>query len=176
MPIPLDDKTRRKLERGEIVTATARHPEGVRGAIGRALIAAPTDKVFEAISDFEHYDDFMPHTTLADVVRREGNEVWFRTELDFKVKRVRYTLHVTLDPERRGLRWTLAEGDLAFNDGGWELEPYGNDGEQTFVTYSAYVDPGFYVPGFMLAKLTEGSLPAVIKAVRRRVGDRRYPS
>lgn len=170
MPIPQDERLLRRLERGEVVTETARHPRGYRGAIGRAIIDAPMAKVFEAISDFEHYNEFMPHTTLAEVIRREGNELWFRTALDFKVKRVTYVLHVTLDPDGRGLRWTLAEGDLAFNEGGWELEPYGPDGSRTYVTYTAYVDPGFYVPGFMLAKLTEGSLPAVINAVRKRVG------
>lgn len=170
----IDDGLRRKLERGQVHTEGSKHPQGHRGAVGKALIGAPMDKVMEAIADFEHYDEFMPHTTVAEVERREGDELWFRTALDFKVKTVGYTLHVKLDPEGRGLSWTLAAGDLSFNDGRWELEPYGPDQQQTFATYTAYVNPGFYVPGFMLGKLTEGSLPAVMKAVRKRVGDTRY--
>lgn len=169
----LDPALRARLERGEIVTERSTNERGLRGAIGRALIAAPPDRVFEVIADFEHYDRFMPYTVLAVVERRQGDELWFRTALDFRLKRVSYTLHVRLDPQRRGLDWTLAGGDLRANEGGWRLEPWGSD--ESFVTYTAYVDPGFPLPGFMVAKLTESSLPEVIRAVRRRVGDRKYP-
>ncbi len=174
----LDPDLRRRLERGEVETSAAEGRDGKKNARARALIGAPPDRVWDVITDYEGYKDFMPLTTVSRVDRREGDSVWFYTELDFKVKTIRYTIKLDLDRRpaegRWHVDWTLIDGNLGSNEGSWHLEPYGDKADETFATYTVYIAPGFYVPGFVLSKLTQGSLPQLIDAVRTRVGDARY--
>jgi ribosome-associated toxin RatA of RatAB toxin-antitoxin module len=170
-----DAGTKARLERGEIVTDLTDGPGGRRDARARALVAAPPEKIWAAITDYENYKNFMPLTTKSEVRKREGNQVWFYTELSFGfLKTLRYQIKLTLDKPKWTIVWSLVDGDLKSNDGGWQLEPYGKDGQETFVTYTANVQAGFAVPGFVMNKLTQASLPQLIQVVRQQTGDRKY--
>ena len=174
--MPIDDPNlRSRLERGEVVTELTDGPGGRRDARARALIAAPPEKVFAAVTDYEHYKDFMPFTTVSDVRRREGDTVWFYTELSFPLKTVRYEIKLRLDRPRWRVDWALVEGDMKSNEGSWQLEPVAG-GAETYAIYTVYVAVGFAIPGFIVSKLTEGSLPQLLKSVRRRAGDRKNPT
>ena len=148
---------------------TERHK---RGAVAYGLFAVTPEQVFDAVVDFEHYSDFMPMTSVSRVERRDGDDVTFYTELLITVKRICYTLKLTCKRETTTVDWTMVSGDLKVNDGGWTLVPYG-DGH-TLARYNVHIETGFFVPSFMISKLTEGSLPEVIRAVRKRVGDTHY--
>lgn len=170
--MPIEEHLRRKLERGHVETESLEGPEGRKDARARALIAAPVEKVFEVVTDYANYKHFMPYTTVSEVKRREGDQVWFYTELKFPLKTIRYEIKCRLDRASWTASWTLVEGNLKSNEGSWKLEPYGPD--ETYAIYTVYIDPGFPIPGYILNKLTQGSLPMLIEAVRRRSGDRKY--
>ncbi len=173
--MPIDDPAlRSKLERGDVATELTDGPGGRRDARARALIAAPPEAVWNGITDYAHYNEFMPFTTVSDVKRREGDTVWFYTELSFPLKTIRYEIKLKLDKPRWRVDWTLVEGDLRSNEGSWQLEPYGPGGGETFAIYTVYVAPGFSIPGFILNKMTQASLPQLIQAVRKRAGDRKH--
>ena len=170
--MPIDERFRAKLERGELELETTDGPGGRRDARARALIAAPPAKVWAAITDYDHYREFMPLTTVSQVKKREGSDVWFYTELSTPVKTIVYTIKLTLDESKGAVDWTMIDGNLKANDGSWRLEPHGNG--ETYVVYTCFAAPGFPVPGFLLNKITQGTLPDVIAAVRKRVGDTKY--
>lgn len=173
--MPIDDPTlRAKLERGEIVTELTDGAGGRRDARARALIAGPPEKVWSAITDYERYKEFMPLTTVSQIKRREGDTVWFYTELSFPLKTIRYEIKLKLDKPKWRVDWTLVEGDLKSNEGSWQLEPYGPDGKETYAVYTVYVAPGFSIPGFIMNKITQGSLPQLMTAVRKQAGDYKY--
>jgi ribosome-associated toxin RatA of RatAB toxin-antitoxin module len=174
-PMPIEDPAlRSRLERGEIVTELTDGPGGRRDAVARALIAAPAEKIWAAITDYDRYKEFMPLTTVSRVKKREGDTVWFYTELSFPLKTIRYEIKLKLDKPRWRVNWTLVEGDLKSNEGGWQLEPYGPDGQETYVVYTAFIQAGFAVPGFIMNKITQGTLPQIIGVVRKETGDRKY--
>jgi ribosome-associated toxin RatA of RatAB toxin-antitoxin module len=171
--MPIDERLRSKLERGEIELESTDGPGGRRDARARALIAAPQAKIWATITDYEHYKDFMPLTTVSEVKKREPNEVLFYTELTTPVKTIHYTIRLVLDEGKGAVDWKLVDGNLASNEGSWRLEPY-RGGDETYVVYTCFAAPGFPLPGFLLNKLTQGTLPEVIAAVRKRVGDNKY--
>jgi ribosome-associated toxin RatA of RatAB toxin-antitoxin module len=170
--MPIEERLRPKLERGEVDTEALDGPGGRRDARARALIAAPPERVWDAITDYDHYKDFMPLTTVSEVRRREGETVFFYTELGTPLKTIRYEIKLELDKPRWRVAWTLVEGNLKSNEGSWQLEPYGAG--ETYAVYTCFVAPGFWLPGYLLNQVTQGTLPQVINAVRRRVGDTKY--
>jgi len=171
--MPIDDyDLKDRLETGEIVTELTDGPGGRKDARAKVLIAATPEKVWAAITDFENYKEFMPLTTVSRVKKREGNDVWFYSELNLTLKTINYEIKLTLDKPAWKIDWTLVEGNIKANDGGWLLEPYG-DGE-TYAEYKAFVAVGFSVPSFIGNKITQGSLPQILGAVRKRVGDWKY--
>lgn len=173
--MPIDDPAlRARLERGEIVTEVTDGPGGRRDARARALIAAPPEKVWAAITDYPRYKEFMPFTTASEVRKREGDTVWFYTELSFPLKTIRYEIKLRLDKPGWRVDWTMVSGDLKANEGGWRLEPFGASSGETYVIYTLFIQPGFMVPGFVMSKLSQASLPQVIGVVRRETGDRKY--
>jgi ribosome-associated toxin RatA of RatAB toxin-antitoxin module len=171
--MPIDDPAlRARLERGEIVTELTAGQGGRKDARARALLAAPPEKVWAAITDYEHYKDFMPFTTVSQVKKREGDTVWFYTELSFPLKTIKYEIKLKLDKARWRVDWTLVDGNIKSNEGGWQLEPYGTG--ETFAIYTCYVSTGFSIPSFVENKITQGSLPQILAVTRKQVGDTKY--
>jgi ribosome-associated toxin RatA of RatAB toxin-antitoxin module len=172
--MPIDDLAlRSKLERGDVVTELTDGPGGRRDARARALIAAPVEKVFSVVTDYERYKEFMPLTTVSEIRRREGDTVWFYTELKFPLKTINYEIKIKLDKVRWRTDWTLVDGNLKSNEGSWQLEAH-DGGTETYATYTVFIAPGFAIPGFIMSKLMQGSLPDLLKVVRTRAGDRKY--
>jgi hypothetical protein len=72
-------------------------------------------------------------------------------------------------PER--IDFKRISGDLKAEDGYWRLvDPPGSDDsrEATTVEYELHVEPGFWIPRFLLRHSLRTELPAVLKAVRTR--------
>ncbi len=62
--------------------------------------------------------------------------------------------------------WTLVTGNLRQNSGEWILEPFGS--AKTRATYKLCVDPGGFIPKFLVTQGTCTTMPQIIKAVRQR--------
>ena len=171
--MPIEESMRSKLERGDVVTESTEGQGGRKDARAFALLAAPVERVWDAITDYDHYKDFMPLTKASRVKRREGDTVWFYTELSMLLKTCSYEIKLTLEKPKWRASWTLVESNmLRANEGSWQLEstPAG----ETYAVYTAYVAPSLPVPEMILNKLTKGTLPQLMAAVRKRVGDRKY--
>jgi hypothetical protein len=55
-------------------------------------------------------------------------------------------------------------------EGSWVLESM-RDGNQTIVVYSVYLDPGFFIPQWLVNFTLRGDLPDLMKAIRDRVSE-----
>jgi uncharacterized membrane protein len=82
------------------------------------------------------------------------------------IKRITYTLRLTESPGGDGLRWELVEGMFKSNSGGWALESL-PDG-RTGAVYDVEVAVGIFVPGSIVNRLVGKTLPATLKAFKRR--------
>ncbi len=145
-------------------------------AIGE--IDAPPEKVYEVITDFEHYAEFMPYLEDAKVIRRTDDEVitWAIMNAPM-VSRRDWVVAVKLDPKgMAGTTWTLSnEGPppsdravrLKVNEGSWKLEVL-DGGRRTRATYYLYTDPGGSIPTFIANKANSMALPDLFEAIRKR--------
>ncbi|MBM3269254.1 MAG: SRPBCC family protein [Candidatus Sericytochromatia bacterium] len=129
-------------------------------------VAAPPDQVFETLTDDTRFAEFMPFVTECRALERfpGGAKILMRARqfgmFDFSVVYIR-----RYRADRRQVTWQEVGGFFKRDDGAWTLAP---DGAGTRVTYEIILDPGFYVPGFLLEFGLRQGLPEIGESVRRR--------
>ena len=136
------------------------------GASRSIVINAPVEKVFDVVTNYERYPDFLPEVKEVRAANRKGSEVDLHYKVDLVVKTIRYSIHVK---EERPLRmsWTFLDGEvMKDNKGGWVLEDAG--GGKTKATYSVEVTVGALVPKSILNTLVDSSLPKMLDAFKKR--------
>lgn len=125
-------------------------------------INAPRSVVYEVITDFESYPNFLrgPKQVVVQKSTAKSAIVNFTVSL---IKKINYTLEIKLSPEK-GITWKLVEGDsiMKKNSGKWKLtEKKG----LTHAEYQVEVDLG-NLPKPIAKKLVEGNLPTMMKSFR----------
>lgn len=108
------------------------------------LIDKPPATVYDVITDYEHYTEFMPSTDECTVVADNGNVKDIRFKITFKFVvslSVEYTLRTWFKPNEE-VTWNLlaSEGDkITKTFGSWRLIPIAG-GTKTAAFYSVYSD------------------------------------
>lgn len=152
--------------------------------MARSRIAAAPQTVFQVVTDFAHYSEFMPYTVVCRVERATAGEFWVYQRLDFPlVSNRHFVVKVVLHPcdGIAGFHGTVWHQDNDFalppdetgaiqprvNSGSWELWPVENGGE-TEAIYYLHSDPGGALPAFLANLVNSRVLPDVIRAVSKR--------
>ncbi|MBZ4333344.1 SRPBCC family protein [Corallococcus interemptor] len=135
------------------------------GATRTITINAPVEKVFDVITNYDRYGEFLPEVKKISTSQRQGNTVQVHYEVDV-VKRIRYTIRVTEERPKR-MSWTFVEGEvMKDNKGSWTLEPEGEG--KTRATYNVEMALGALIPKAIINTLTETQLPKMLEAFKRR--------
>ncbi|NBD13472.1 MULTISPECIES: type II toxin-antitoxin system RatA family toxin [Corallococcus] len=135
------------------------------GATRTITINAPVEKVFDIITNYDRYAEFLPEVKKVSTSQRQGNTVQVHYEVDV-VKRIRYTIKVTEERPKR-MSWTFVEGEvMKDNKGSWTLEPEGEG--KTRATYNVEMALGALIPKTIINTLTESQLPKMLDAFKRR--------
>lgn len=135
------------------------------GATRSVVIAAPPERVFEIIVDYDRYAEFLSEVKEARSSDRRGNEVDVHYGIDL-VKRIHYTLHM-VEERPRSVRWTFVRGEvMRDNRGSWTLEPTAEG--MTRATYTIEVGVGPLVPRSIVNALVDQSLPKMLEAFKKR--------
>ena len=130
------------------------------------IINTPVSVLYNVITDYEKYPEFLQEVSNVEIVSRTGNIV--RAKYTVKlIKTISYVIDLT-ENENASVKWNLVESSIMkSNVGGWTLKDLG-DG-RTEATYGLdVVVKGLFVPGSIRTKLTEGTLPSTLEAFKRR--------
>jgi len=139
----VDQDVIQRLTGGSPLVVVEEHEGGgLKLVTGGVLVEAPREYVWDVITDYSKYPDWMPEVEEVTVVRDEGNSKDIKYELLFKIsiitRRVKYTLRkFSKKPSR--IEWELVEGDFDYAVGGWQLVPT-RGGEATMAYYSTYTN------------------------------------
>ncbi|MDC0708145.1 SRPBCC family protein [Stigmatella sp. ncwal1] len=135
------------------------------GASRSIVINAPVEKVFDIVTQYEKYAEFLSEVKEVRTSNRQGNEVNVHYKVDI-VKTIRYTIRVKEERPTR-MSWSFVDGEfMKDNKGSWVLEPAGEG--KTKATYTAEMVLGALVPKSIVNTLVESSLPKLLEAFKRR--------
>ena len=130
------------------------------------VIHAPPEKVFEVISDYAKYPEFLPEVKAVKVESGQGDIKDVTYTVDIKAKVINYTLRHKANPPH-DLSWTMVRGEMMKgNDGAWVLKPVP---EGTEATYKIDLRLGALVPSMVERKLAEQSLPGLLANFKKRI-------
>jgi ribosome-associated toxin RatA of RatAB toxin-antitoxin module len=139
------------------------------GASRTVVFNAPIEKVFEVITDYDHYPEFLTEVKKTKQVDRKGNEVSIQYEVDL-MKTIKYTVRMREEKPTK-LSWSFVEGEwMKDNKGSWLLEAQGPN--QTKATYTVEVALGPLVPKTVVNTLVDSSLPKMLDSFKKRIESR----
>lgn len=151
---------------------------GPQEGIGQGEIEAPPDRVFRALLDLDHWDEFMPFLEESDArPQPDGSVLSFqRLELPALIGERRYEIRARGRTDGRTWRMEWAyvpgSGNVAAHRGSWELT--GIAPGRTRAVLHLYTNPGGAVPDWAMDRATGKSLGWIFKGLRQHVRRDRY--
>jgi ribosome-associated toxin RatA of RatAB toxin-antitoxin module len=137
--------------------------ESKAGLTDSIVIDAPTEKIMEALIDFESYPDWMSGVISIEVVKRDtkkrGTQV--RYVIDAVVIKPKYVLSYAYKDKGNRIEIGYVEGDLEDCNSWYQFEPV--DDERTNVTY--HYDVSYSIPKALMNPITRRMLKTVDKRV-----------
>jgi ribosome-associated toxin RatA of RatAB toxin-antitoxin module len=159
------------------------HPMGTgkpQEGIGRGLLAAPPERVFRAVTDVEHWHEFMPFLEASDAHPQPDGSVLSaqRLALPFPLGERHYRIRFRSRVERTAqgavwhAEWSCVPGSGNLTDlrGSWTLTAALGG---TLAVYRTWTDPGS-VSSRLMDRATAKSIPWIFDGLRQHVRRSRY--
>ena len=125
------------------------------------------EKLFDVISDYEKYPEFLPEVKKVKVEGGQGSIKEVTYTVDIKAKVISYTLKHTAERPAK-VSWTMVKGEMMKgNDGAWTLKAGAQPGT-TDATYTIDLKLSSLVPGFIERALAEQQLPGLLANFKAR--------
>ena len=134
------------------------------GASSSITMNVPAKKIYEVVTDFESYPEFLPETREVEIIKKntKSAQVEFTIKL---IKTIRYMLDYKLTPGKK-VSWTFVEGDFRDCSGSWSFKETGKG--VTEATYEVDVEFGLFVPKKITEMLVGKNLPVLMKNFKDR--------
>lgn len=159
-----------RLEKGEVVVGL-RDKGATKYVTGTIMIDQPPDKVWPImVNPFEFRGKISPRMKTVEVVVDKTDESVLKVSLDltFLIPNFTYVVRSLYDHEKKTIEFKRVGGSLKDFSGTWEMAS-ADGGKKTELTYCMYVDPGFFVPQWIVREGVKGELPKTLTGLRRRV-------
>ncbi|MEM9977984.1 MAG: SRPBCC family protein [Cyanobacteria bacterium P01_D01_bin.2] len=113
---------------------------------GRILINAPVGVVWEVVTDYDNFEQFLPSVEASQVLDASGDRIVYEqlnvVDILFITNRSRIVVESVLSYPQH-IDFSLVEGDVAALQGMWQLEPVNAEAEsaQVLLTQEVAVEP-----------------------------------
>lgn len=160
-----------RLDKGEVICGLETLGK-TRFVTGRLLIDQPPEKVWPImVNPYEFQQKISPRMKTVDVSVDKLHKSIMTVSMDtFPIPDVTYTVESEYTRTEHGARIDFHRigGTLKDFKGHWLINP-ADHGKKTELTYSMYLDPGFYVPQWIVRFGVKQELPRTLLALRKRV-------
>lgn len=158
-----------KLEKGQVVTGI-RNVGNTKYVTGTILIDHPPEHVWPVMTNpFEFKGKISPRMKTVEVMLDKNDESILKVTLDmgFLMPNFCYTVDSKYQLNER-VEFKRVGGTLKDFSGSWEMKPADN-GTKTELTYAMFVDPGFFVPQWIMREGMKTELPSTLTGLRKRI-------
>lgn len=174
---PTPDEERR-LAAGEVLVRLVESPGGgPKEGVGMGVVDAPPARVFAALTDFAHYQEWVPFVRTSDARSQPDGAVVSAQSfhLPALVGDRAYKIRAVASASSGvwTTRWTYVpgSGNVVDTRGSWTVVAYGKG--RALATCRLFTDPG-RVPHWTMNHATLESLPWIFKGLRQQVMRGRY--
>ena len=159
-----------RLAEGEVIVRVVQSDSGRKRSVqGAVLIDSHPRHIWKIMLDCDQTPAFVPGLKSCRLLQKDDTTEIIEHQVKFTwlLPKVSYVFRATYQLFQR-IDFEKISGDLKEFEGYWVLDQI--DGSQkTIVLYSVYLDPGFFVPQWLVRKVLKKDLPAILIALRNRV-------
>lgn len=173
-PSKQDVLDKAKLEKGEVVVGM-RDVGVTKFVTGKIIIEHSPEKVWPImVNPFEFKGKISPRVKKVEVVTDQTNLSVLRMTMDTApiplLPQLNYTVESRYEQSEKGgrIEFKRIAGTLKDFRGYWDMSPTAN-GTKTELTYSMYLDPGFFLPQWIVREGVKSELPRTLQALRTRI-------
>jgi len=132
-------------------------------------IPGPGEPIWEVMLDCDRAPKFVPDLKSCEVISTGRNSDIRRHRVDpnFLLPEFEYEFRTDYVPMNE-IHFKRISGDLRDMEGIWKLE-VDPESEGIIVHYSVFLDPGFFVPNWMVRNIMKGCLSDVLTSLREQV-------
>lgn len=174
---------RERLAAGEVLSSLRPAPEGgPQEGTGQGVIDVPPERVFRALTDYAHWQEFMPFLERSDAKPLPDGTVESQHVLDLPaptgVRRYKVRLQSRVEETTAGRRWHIdwkavpGSGNLKAHRGSWILTEFSPG--RTLAACTLYTDPGGFTPNWAMNSATRKMLDWIFKGLRQQMNRGRY--
>jgi ribosome-associated toxin RatA of RatAB toxin-antitoxin module len=134
------------------------------------LVDGTPEQVWEAITSYNSYNEFLPLVTDSSVRKRADKTVYQYVKMNPPWPfHQQWMVNANKEDKINGIiSWTMADGNVKLEHGYWAVTPMPNG--KTRLQYHLTVDPWMdNMPSWVVSMVTRGVMPQVIRGVRKRV-------
>lgn len=126
------------------------------------IVDVAKDKLFDAITQYENYPQFVAGVKKIEVQRKGPGKARATYHVSM-IKDIEYTIDLEDDREAGKISWSLVQSAfMKSNNGRWELQALGPG--KTKAKYSLEVEFSFPAPGFVVKQLVKSSLGPMLRS------------
>jgi hypothetical protein len=159
----------KRLAQGEVIVGM-KNDGATRFVTGTVMINESPERVWPVmVNPYEFQGKISPRMKNVEVMLDKVNLSILKVTLDMSFMFPNFTYVVESKYENgERIDFHRIGGVLKDFKGSWEMTPIG-DGSKTQLTYSMFVDPGFFVPQWIVREGVKGELPRTLKGIKDRV-------
>lgn len=135
---------------------------------GRVLVTAPMDTAWKVLTDYDHFNNFLPNVVSSRILQNNGDQTVFEQINIVKVFLFTQKSRLVIAASKHypnQINFQLREGEIKSLDGLWRLEPISSN--QVLITQDVTFDPGSSVPRNLVFNLYKNALADSLKAIKQ---------
>lgn len=161
------------LHQGKVLVedeASSTPTQASKKVVAKILIQRPVDKVWSTLRDQRNLYRGDPHIKAVKVLDQPSvaeEMVMYTLHVSSFLPDFTYTTHIRFKP-MDFITFRRTEGSFKDFQGYCRLIP-SDHGKSTVFTYALQVDPGFFIPQFLMRQILRQELPDMIRNVQKTV-------
>ncbi len=170
----LSDPELSQLRKGRVLAQDVPYLQGtddLKAVQIKIMIDRPVEQVWQALQDQETLFRGEKHLKQVKLIKKTGNSAQL-VEYSLQISRLLplfvYTAQVDYLAGRKSTQFSRLSGSFKSFYGLCHLTPV-DSGNKTVMTYTLSVDPGFFIPNFLVRQALKGEIPQILSFVKSRV-------
>lgn len=158
-----------RLEKGQVVVGL-RTVGATKYVTGSIIIDQPASHIWPVMTNpFEFQGKISPRMKTVEMIVDKADESVMKVTMDlgFFIPNFNYVVDSKYQRNER-IDFKRIGGTLKDFSGSWEITEV-DGGKRTQLTYAMFVDPGFYVPQWIVREGMKRELPDMLTCLRKRV-------